>query len=158
MNEAEADAARRMPQCLVSPAAWDIHGQRTAAAVMTPYGSASREAVDGFPAWTQMAPLAELEPFVLDIGYACPFVFWSNRTGGVSLVLNVPGQAGMLKPILDLPQPQPLWWDLARARAGLTVLFFPTLRDPLGEDIAEMVARGEGFGAWARRVAEPNLR
>ncbi|MFQ6146726.1 hypothetical protein ACLMNJ_27235 [Streptomyces seoulensis] len=58
---------------------------------------------------------------------------------------------------MELPDPPALWWDFARRRAQLAVVWFPRLRHPTGAEMEAALNARAGWSASARRVPPVEL-
>ncbi|WP_148081878.1 hypothetical protein [Streptomyces botrytidirepellens] len=54
--------------------------------------------------------------------------------------------------VMELADPPALWWDLARRRAQMIVLWLPDARHPTNEEIVAALNSRSGWMASARRV------
>ncbi|MGA4980057.1 hypothetical protein [Streptomyces cinereoruber] len=143
---------RRVPRLIAQPVAFPVGDVLTAAVVLSPYGGAGRDEIDDFPAYASLAPIGQEAP-----AEGGPWHFWRDSTGPVLLALNRPGAEGEVHVIMELPDAPPLWWDLARARAQVAVMWFPELRHPTGGEMLAAVNAGAGWMASARRVPPVGL-
>jgi hypothetical protein len=77
----------------------------------------------------------------------------------VTLALDKPGQPGAVHVAMELSAGQvpDLWWDLARRRARLEVIWLPRARHPTTQEITTALDRRTGWKASARRVPPVTL-
>ncbi|MFD3715958.1 hypothetical protein [Streptomyces sp. NPDC058677] len=145
---------RHVPQLIAQPTAFPIGGAFIAAVVISPYGGAGQTEIDAFAEYASLVPLTAEAPAT------GPWSFWRDDTSGaVLLTLNKPGEEhlGAVHVVMELADPPAMWWDLARGRAQVFVLWLPDARHPTTEEITAALSSKSGWMASARRVPSVEL-
>lgn len=139
--------APRLPQLIAQPTAFPVGPGLMASVVLSPYGGAGPEEIRRFPGYASMIPMTG------EASATSPWHFWRDQSS-VSLAFDQPGHAGAVHVVMELSSGQvpPLWWDLARQRAQLMVVWLPQARHPTTEEIATALSERTGWMASARRV------
>lgn len=122
-----------------------------AAVVLSPYGGAGQVEIEKFPTYASLIPLGKEAPA------DGPWHFWQDAAGSVLLALNKPGHEGAVHVVMELADPPALWWDFARQRAQMAVLWLPDLRHPIGEEIVTALNSQAGWMASARWIPPVEL-
>ncbi|MFB7598354.1 hypothetical protein [Streptomyces sp. NPDC056160] len=143
---------RNVPQLIAQPTAFPVAGALMAAVALSPYGGAGQAEIDAFPQYASLTPLTGQAP--ADGG---PWHFWQDQAGAVVLALNKPDEDGAVHVVMELPEPPALWWDLARQRAQMAVVWFPHLRHPTGPEMEAALNARAGWMTSARRVPPVDL-
>ncbi|GAA1979173.1 hypothetical protein GCM10009738_67050 [Kitasatospora viridis] len=141
-----------IPRLLAQPTAFPVGDALMAAVVLAPYGGAGQAEIDTFPSYASLTPLDQEAPMT------SPWCFWDDGTGAVTLAFDKPGEPGAVEVIMELDEPPALWWDLARGRAQLVVVWLPHLRHPTTEEMLEAINTHSGWMASARRVPTVRFR
>ncbi|MFI1569062.1 hypothetical protein ACH4ZX_39660 [Streptomyces sp. NPDC020490] len=143
---------RNVPQLIAQPTAFPVGGAMMAAVVLSPYGGAGRAEIERFPAYASMTPLDQEAPSDGGLWH-----FWRDSTGPVLLALNKPGAEGEVHVVMELADPPSLWWDLARRRAQVVVVWLPDVRHPTGDEMNAALKSRSGWMASARRIPPVEL-
>ncbi|MDO0939297.1 hypothetical protein QQY66_49225 [Streptomyces sp. DG2A-72] len=138
---------RNVPQLIAQPTAFPVGGAMMAAVVLSPYGGAGRAEIERFPAYASLTPLDQEAP--ADGG---PWHFWQDPTGPVLLALNKPGAEGEVHVVMELADPPPLWWNLARQRAQMAVVWLSDVRHPTTDEMKAALKSRSGWMASARWI------
>ncbi|MEW2298025.1 hypothetical protein ABZ719_35945 [Streptomyces sp. NPDC006743] len=70
---------------------------------------------------------------------------------------NKPGGDGAVHVVMELTEPPALWWDLARQRAQVAVVWFAHLHRPTGPEMETALNARAGRRSSARRVPPVDL-